>query len=233
METAFDELEGGPATLKLSSSRSVHKASAVSGAAPVSTVAPPPFSRRAEPACNVVGFMACGLTGVLLMYANTGWVDKAFIEFVIPHALCQGGVVQLLAAIWSLVRGHMLDATFHMLWGGFWLAWGTLRVLRLQGVTWGPTSPDYATAQCLFLMEWTIVAIVMFLVARHKRPFAVRFAFGSLAVALALLALTPWTAAVGKIGAYVGMLSSSSFFYAGAAQLMFEVNSVRWWGMSA
>ena len=52
-----------------------------------------------------LGLLAFGMTTMLLMYVDMGWVEDEFQEMVIGYAFFYGGLCQLLVGIFELFRG--------------------------------------------------------------------------------------------------------------------------------
>ncbi len=74
---------------------------------------------------TLLSLLVFGMTTMMLMYVNMGWVKGKFQEMVIRYALFYGGLCQLMVGIFELFKGSsfpfaVFGCTELFGWDGGW-----------------------------------------------------------------------------------------------------------------
>ncbi|KAG5191805.1 GPR1/FUN34/yaaH family-domain-containing protein [Tribonema minus] len=175
--------------------------------------------KQANPA--PLGLFAFALTTMMLMYVEAEWAEPGFVEVVVCTAIFFGGAVQIMAGMWEMARGSTFAATAFSSYGGFWLGWAFLRVLKLAGFTFGPTTEGYETAEALYLGTWGLFSFLMSLLLFGK-PWALRLTFYILTLAFFLLVIGEFHEHAKQAGGYVGLVCAAGAAYTAFSEMVEE-----------
>ncbi|KAG0293550.1 hypothetical protein BGZ98_002120 [Dissophora globulifera] len=149
---------------------------------------------------------------------------------VVGFALMYGGIVQILAGMWSMKVGNTFEATAFSSFGAYWAAYG-LMFWPGTGVSESYAGQGNAlqNATGIFLLIWAFLAIIL-TVGTTKSTIATILMFVFLDIHLCLLAGNElghksegyWARRVGSV---FGILSALMAFWNGAAALWLPSNS--------
>lgn len=172
-------------------------------------------------------FSFASTTFILSMY-NVSARGISVPNAVIGMACFVGGLAQFAAGMWEFATGNAFGATAFTSYGGFWLAYSAF------------LHPDYGVAAAyashpgqltnaigVFLAAWFIVTFIFFL-GTLRVNVALIALFFCLDLTFLLLMVGEFTenASIHKAGGAVGLVTAAVAFYAGAAQLLTEDNSL-------
>lgn len=169
-----------------------------------------------------LGLLAFGMTTMLLMYVEMGWVDKDFEVLIYGYAVFFGGVCQFLVGIFELFKGSSFSFAAFCSYGAFWLGWAIVFVERHRTTsTFDETS--YQGGTTLFLFQWSILTCCFFVITLRKNICLI-CVFGLLAVTFFMLAVATMSGNEGvkKAGGYFGFFTAVAAFYTGVAELINE-----------
>ncbi|KAG5179684.1 GPR1/FUN34/yaaH family-domain-containing protein [Tribonema minus] len=200
----------------------------------------PPAHQPGQISAGPLGLMAFGMTTLMLMYVEAGWLEPGFVDVVVCYAIFFGGAAQLLAGMWEMACGRTFSATAFSSYGCFWLGFGILRVLKQQslhdgGFAWGPSSAGFETGEALFLAQWGVMSLLYFTLT-FKKPRALQFIFLTVTIAFFLLAgghANPGSKVAQDsrvAGGYVGLLCAASAVYLSIGEMQYETYGIRWPG---
>lgn len=146
-------------------------------------------------------------------------------------ALWYGGIVQILAGMWSMKVGNTFEATAFSSFGAYWAAYGFM-FLPGTGIreSYANSPPEvFQNATGIFLFVWAILAIIL-TVGTTKSTVTTILMFVFLDIHLLFLAGNEFGHhAEGdypkRIGSAFGILSAVMAFWNGAAALWLPSNS--------
>ncbi|KAF9910759.1 hypothetical protein BX616_010781 [Lobosporangium transversale] len=146
-------------------------------------------------------------------------------------ALWYGGIVQILAGMWSMKVGNTFEATAFSSFGAYWAAYGYMFFpgtgIRESYEGFEPEALKNATG--IFLVIWLLMALIL-TVGTTKSTIATIAMFVFLDLHLLFLTINEFAhlsegAAPKRIGAVFGILSAIMAFWNGAAALWLPSNS--------
>jgi succinate-acetate transporter protein len=163
---------------------------------------------------GALGLAAFAMTTFVLSVFNAGLLSESLETVVIPLALFYGGIAQLLAGMWEFRRGNVFAATAFSSYGAFWLAFA-MYITKIVP-TLDKAHANQATG--LFLLAWTIFTAYM-TVASLRTTGAIVAVFAPLTLTFLLLAVGAFaeSAAIDKVGGWVGLLTAVTAWYASFA----------------
>lgn len=146
-------------------------------------------------------------------------------------ALWYGGIVQILAGMWSMKVGNTFEATAFSSFGAYWAAYGYM-FFPGMGMKESYTGLDpevYQNATGIFTLVWALLAIIL-TVGTTKSTVSTILMFVFLDLHLLFMAgndLGHHAAGAYpmRIGAVFGILTALAAFYNGAAALWVPSNS--------
>lgn len=152
---------------------------------------------------GALGLAAFALTTFMLSVFNAGLIDKALEPVVFPVALVYGGIVQILAGMWEVVRKNLFGAVAFTSFGAFWIAFSQVATLGLG-----------ATAVALFLLAWTIFTAYMTIVTVRINV-GLLITFSILLVTFVFLTIGAFSGATifTTIGGFLGLATAASAWY--------------------
>lgn len=186
-------------------------------AAPARTEAPTALHAEPAPARLVIadpaalGLGAFALTAFVLSLANSGLVPGAGAA-VIGLALFYGGLAQLAAGMWEVVKGNTFGATAFTSYGAFWLAFW-----------WLLTNPEAEAAAGgagigAFLLAWTVFTAFMTVAAIKTNGMLVILFAAATATFLALsVGAFTGVASIHQLGGWLGLVTAGVAWYGSAA----------------
>lgn len=169
-----------------------------------------------------LGLLAFGMTTMLLMYVETGWVEADFQVLVYGYAVFFGGVCQFLVGIFELVKGSSFSFAVFCSYGAFWLGWAIVLVERYRNTSsFGDTT--YPGGSTAFFIQWGILSCCFFLITLRKNICLI-VVFGLLCTTFFLLAAAAASEneAVKHTAGYFGFFTGVGAFYTGVAELVNE-----------
>jgi succinate-acetate transporter protein len=203
---------------------------------PMTTAEPRPAAARptevalADPA--PLGLAGFGLTTLILMVIDIGWLNGGATIGVLSIAAAYGGLAQFVAGLWAFRRGNTFSGTAFCSFGAFWFSY--VLFVWFFGAKIGSTNPAVSTLQVangfvgLFLLSWGIFTAYM-AVASLAAAKMVTVVFVLLAVTFFILAIGAWgndAAGAGftRIGGGVGLLTAIAALYTSFA----DVTNATW-----
>ncbi|KAL1918904.1 uncharacterized protein VTP21DRAFT_2285 [Calcarisporiella thermophila] len=170
----------------------------------------------------------------LFAFGVTTWVNSIYTirsgimsnvpsNMVVGVAVFYGGLVQLIAGLWSLYDGTSFDAAAFASFGSFWIGYG-FTFLPSTGVLQAYASlppSELRIANGILLMGWAIFAIMLWIAA-------IKSTRCQLAL-LSLVVLSLLTNAIGEflasgvcrvLAGVCGVLAASIAFYMGLASML-------------
>jgi hypothetical protein len=192
------------------------------------------YVHNTAPQLRVIGnpgplglFSFAGTTFILSMY-NVGARGVSVPNAVIGMACFVGGLAQFAAGMWEFATGNTFGATAFTSYGGFWLAFSAF-LHPDYGVAeaYAKTPDELPNAIGIFLASWFIVTFI-FLMATLRVNVALVALFFLLDLTFLLLMVANFSgmASIAKAGGAFGIVTAAVAFYAGAAQLLTEENSL-------
>ncbi|KAI1321328.1 hypothetical protein EDD11_006665 [Mortierella claussenii] len=148
---------------------------------------------------------------------------------LVGFALWYGGIVQILAGMWSMKVGNTFEATAFSSFGAYWAAYGWM-FFPTSGVKESYGDPqDLQTATGIFLIVWFLMALIL-TVGTTKSTITTIMMFVFLDFHLVFMASNELAhhsegAWPKRLGAAFGILSALMAFWNGAAALWLPSNS--------
>jgi hypothetical protein len=179
-----------------------------------------------------LGLAGFGLTTLILMVIDIGWLNGGATIGVLALAAAYGGLAQFVAGLWAFRRGNTFSGTAFCSFGAFWLSY--VLFVWFFGAKIGSTDPSVSTLQVangfvgLFLLSWGIFTAYM-AVASLAASKMVTVVFVLLAITFVLLAIGAWGddapgAGFTRIGGVVGLLTAIAALYTSFA----DVTNATW-----
>jgi succinate-acetate transporter protein len=193
---------------------------------PIAGVGPPTVQSEMGPAAAAgvtiadpapLGLAAFGLTTLLLMVIQSGWLGAGATIAVIGVAAAYGGTAQLLAGMWAFRRGNTFAATAFSSYGAFWISYFLIVNFLLGKVTPASTVAGFVG---LYTLAWGIFTCYM-TIASLGASKAVTVVFVLLTATYFLLCANAWSGnkEVGFIAGYVGVATAVAALYASFADV--------------
>src|SRR5438067_1537835 len=135
-----------------------------------------------EPAA--LGLAAFGLTTMALSFINAGILSSKMLPMVGALALAYGGLVQLLAGMWSFIKNDTFAAVALSSYGGFWISFYLLQSTFLKQI---PAAYQKG-ALALYLFAWGVFTFYMW-IASFRVSLGVQSVFLTLVPTYVLLGL--------------------------------------------
>ena len=178
-------------------------------------------SRRKTKVANMgpLGLWAFSLTTAMLQMKQLRiGVPSDNDGIVIGFALGFGGLIQLLAGLFSAVRGQTFAATAFSSYGGFWISYAGYHIF-----TDATGTPRNRTAEEAMLFMWAFLTFVLF-ASSFNTNVAISSLFFTLGCLFLLLGVAKATdsGAAHFFAAIFGVGVCVIAFYAGAGELMNE-----------
>lgn len=169
-----------------------------------------------------LGLLAFGMTTLMLMYVEMGWVSTDFEALIFGYAFFYGGLCQMLVAIFELIKGSSFSFAVFGSYGAFWLGWAIVFVERNR-TTSELGDYSYRDGTTLYLIQWGILTTCFWVVTWRKNICLVVI-FALLALTFFLLAAANDTESVPtrKAAGYFGFFTAIGAFYTGVAELINE-----------
>ncbi|CEM11816.1 unnamed protein product [Vitrella brassicaformis CCMP3155] len=166
-----------------------------------------------------LGLLSFGMTTLFLMYIDMEWSEGGVKELVIAYALWYGGVGQIIAGIWEMLKGNTFAASAFSSYGFFWCGWSLFNSKVVEaGYTPGS---KFATGDALYLGQWGVLTFLFFLATLQKNR--------CLQAVFLLLSITFWLLAGGVfdetckiVAGYFGFLTGLAAIYTAFAEIYEE-----------
>jgi succinate-acetate transporter protein len=164
-----------------------------------------------------LGLAAFGLTTLLAMSIQAGWLPIGTSIAVLGMAAAYGGTAQFVAGLWAFRRGNTFAATAFCSFGAFW--WSYFLIVNTFAAQIHPASA-VAGFLGLFTLAWGCFTAYM-TVASLAGSKAVTLVFVLLTVTFWFLCAANWSgnAWVGHIAGYVGFATAIAALYASFADV--------------
>ena len=168
-----------------------------------------------------LGLLAFGMTTMLLMYVETGWVENDFTTMVYGYAVFYGGVCQFLVGIFEIIKGSSFSFAVFGSYGAFWLGWAIVTVEKYRNTAFGDAT--YPGGKAAFFAQWGILSCCFFVITLRKNICLI-VVFGLLSITFFLLAAGAKSGneRVTHAAGYFGFFTAVGAFYTGVAELVNE-----------
>ena len=174
-----------------------------------------------------LGLMGFGMTTVLLNIHNAGFF--ALGSMILAMGIFYGGMAQIIAGILEYRKGNTFGVTAFTSYGLFWISLVALVILPklFYGVKDELGNPILSApgdlAMGWYLFMWGLFTAFMF-ISTLKKPKALQFVFGSLAILFWLLALGHFlqNPDITRIAGYEGIICGLSAIYLAMAEVINE-----------
>lgn len=169
-----------------------------------------------------LGLFAFGMTTAMLMFVDTGWAEPEFEELVSGYAVFLGGLLQIMVAIFEIIKGSSFSFAVFGCYGAFWLGWA-LVVIQNESLASSFGETPYTTGKTLWFIEWGILTCCFFVITLRKNICLI-CVFALLAITFFLLAAATATgsSSVKTVAGYFGFLTAVGAWYTGVAELVNE-----------
>jgi succinate-acetate transporter protein len=167
-----------------------------------------------------LGLLAFGMTTLMLMMVDMGWVEHDFEYVVAAYAIYYGGVGQMLVAIFELIQGSTFSFAVFFSYGAFWLGWAHIFVEKTKDYS-SYQDAVYSTGMTLFFIQWGLLSVCFWIITWRKNLCLI-VVFALLSATFFLLAAATSTKSLGvkKTAGYVGFLTAVGALYTGVAELI-------------
>ena len=157
-----------------------------------------------------LGLAGFALTTFVLSIFNAGLLDSSLEPVVQPLALFYGGLVQLLAGMWELVKNNTFGALAFSSYGAFWMSFAAYVKFVVPGL---PADTAHQ-ATGVFLLAWTIFTLYMTVVTL-KISVGLMSVFVPLSITFALLTVGAFAQAesVTHVAGFFGLLTAGTAWY--------------------
>lgn len=169
-----------------------------------------------------LGLLAFGMTTLMLMYVEMGWVEKDTEGLLVGYAFFYGGVGQVLVAIFEIMKGSSFSFAVFGSYGFFWLGWA-YDFLEMHRDYSDLGDFSFKKGKAAMFIQWGILSLCFWTITLRKNI--------ALISIFALLSSTFFLLAIGvardnhdilKVAGYVGFLTALGAFYTGIAELVNE-----------
>ncbi|GJJ75210.1 uncharacterized protein EMPS_07568 [Entomortierella parvispora] len=180
-----------------------------------------------------LGLFAFAVTTIIanLYHIGAGVPPDGGDALLLGFALWYGGIVQILAGMWSMKVGNTFEATAFSSFGAYWAAYGFM-FLPGSGIqeSYANAPPEaFQNALGIFILVWAFMALIL-TVGTTRSTIATVLMFVFLDIHLLFLAGQefghhPPGAYPQRIGCAFGILTALLAFWNGAASLWLPSNS--------
>ncbi|KAF9195370.1 hypothetical protein BGZ51_000085 [Haplosporangium sp. Z 767] len=179
-----------------------------------------------------LGLFAFAVTTTIAnLYSLGAGVPPGGGSLHVGFALWYGGIVQILAGMWSMKVGNTFEATAFSSFGAYWAAYGCMFFPNM-GIkeSYDNMPPEaYQNATGIFMLVWALLALIL-TVGTTKSTIATITMFVFLDLHLLFFAGNEFGhhspgGYAKRIGSVFGILSALMAFYNGAAALWLPSNS--------
>lgn len=167
-----------------------------------------------------LGLLGFGMTTILLNIHNMGFFPVSAV--IVSMGIFFGGIAQIMAGIISFKRGNVFAATAFTSYGFFWIS--LVAIWMLPSIGSGVTATTPESFLGFYLILWGIFTGFMWY-GTWEGSKVQQFIFLSLTVLFILLAIEKWTGieSIATFAGAIGVISGSSAFYLGMAELLEEL----------
>jgi uncharacterized protein len=169
-----------------------------------------------------LGLICFGMTTMMLMYVEMGWVEVDFEVQIAGLALTLGGFGQVLVAIFEIIKGSSFSFAVFGAYGCFWLTFAVVYIYKSDiNSTFGEAK--YTDGMTFYLAQWGVLTFCFWIVTLRKN-LALIVIFTLLTITFFLLATATHTAShnVRLAAGYFGFFTAVGALYTGAAELINE-----------
>ena len=169
-----------------------------------------------------LGFLAFGLTTVLLNLSNAGLFSS--LSMILAMGLAYGGLAQIIAGAMEFKRGNTFGMVAFSSYGFFW--WSLVGLILLPSLVSGVSNSfTDSNAMAAYFFMWGLFTFVMFF-GTLKANRAIQFVFMSLAILFFLLTASELSAnaTLLKIAGDEGVICGLSAVYLGLAEVLNEAH---------
>jgi succinate-acetate transporter protein len=168
-----------------------------------------------------LGLLLFGMTAMLLMYVDMGWVEGEFQEMVIGYAFFYGGLCQLLVGIFELFRGSTFPFAVFGSYGAFWLGWELVHLMNEDNQY--TFNGDYSNGKMAWLIQWGLLTFCFWVVSLRKNICLI-ITLGLLHWTFSLLAAAnaSGNAGIKKAAETIGFLTAIAAWYTAMAEIVNE-----------
>lgn len=169
-----------------------------------------------------LGLFSFASTTLILSFYNTGVRGIAVPNVIVGMALGVGGLAQLLAGMWEFACGNTFGATAFSSYGGFWMSFATLYLPSFGIIdAFNGDDTELNSALGIYLITWFVITFLLF-IASTRRNIGLMALFFFLSITFILLASSKFlnSAAAGKAGGAIGVVTALIAYYVGLAELL-------------
>jgi len=169
-----------------------------------------------------LGLLAFGMTTAMLMFVDTGWAEPEFEELISGYAVFLGGLLQIMVAIFELIKGSSFSFAVFGCYGAFWLGWAIV-FLQNHSLASDYGDVNYTTGRTLWFTQWGLLTACFFVITLRKNICLI-VVFALLVITFFLLAAATSTGNpnVRTAAGYFGFFTAVGAWYTGVAELVNE-----------
>jgi uncharacterized protein len=155
------------------------------------------------------------------MYIDMGWVETDFESMVVGYAIFYGGLMQLIVAIFELIRGATFPFAVFGSYAAFWLGWAKV-ILETHDTTL-KLGTDFSDGKTAWLIQWGVLTFGFWVIALRKN-YCLIATLGLLWITFFLLAAATHTGDpdVKKSAGYFGFFTAIAAWYTAMAEIANE-----------
>jgi len=175
-----------------------------------------------------------GLAGATFMVAArmTEWFGSSHtMLLLVPFAAIFGGLAQFFAGMWAYKARDAVATAVHGMWGAFWMAFGVLALILMEGKAPEPTTPFFPALGFWFIVLAAITWVCVAAAAAENKSLTMTLGFLAAGSTISAIALLAGAEVLTIIAGYVFIISAIAAWYTASALMLNEAFGREVWAL--
>ena len=161
-----------------------------------------------------------------------GWFGSTHTTLLlVPFAAIFGGLAQFLAGMWAYKARDAVATAVHGMWGAFWMAFGILALILVDGKAPTPATPFFPELGYWFIVLAAITWVCAGAAGAENKSLVTTLLFLAGGSTLAAIALLTGVESLMIIAGYLFIICSLAAWYTASALMLNEAFGREVWSL--
>jgi len=175
-----------------------------------------------------------GLAGATFIVAAqmAHWFGSSHTTLLlVPFAAIFGGLAQFLSGMWAYKARDAVATAVHGMWGAFWMAFGVLALIMVDGKAAEPATPFFPALGFWFIVLSAITWVCVGAAAAENKSLVTTLVFLSAGSTISAIALLTGVEGLMILAGYLFIICAIAAWYTASALMLNEAFGREVWAL--
>lgn len=172
-----------------------------------------------------------GATFIVAAYMTHWYGSSDTMLLLVPFAAIFGGLAQFLAGMWAYKARDAVATAVHGMWGAFWMAFGVLALILMEGKAPTPATPFFPELGFWLIVLSAITWVCVGAASAENKSLATTLVFLAAGSTIAAIALLSGVEGLLVLAGYLFIICAIAAWYTASALMLNEAFGREVWSL--